>query len=240
MIEIGVTITGADDGVDPIVLDEIGREFPFVEWGILFSKSREGEPRYPTAAWRERFYWATNDRGEYYTTAAHLCGKSVDAFLASYGHLQNEVTMGYNAIQFNRLTAENKDQIFQVAADAQSTVIVQYSKNTDILLNGLFDEDVPEDLFILLDDSGGKGISWKQTGFPNIPEPWASRMAVGYAGGVNEDNIEELVLGLIHCNKDSNGGLWIDLESGARTEDKFDIDKVIRILEKVKAGGEDQ
>jgi phosphoribosylanthranilate isomerase len=241
MIEIGVTITGADDEVNPQILDEIGRDFPFVEWGILFSKSREGQPRYPTAAWREKMYWATNDRGEYYNLAAHLCGKSVDAFLASYGHLENEVTMGYNAIQFNRLTAENKDQIFQVAADGNSTVIVQYSKNTDILLNGLFDEDVPEDLLILLDASGGKGISWQEEGWPDIPEPWATRLAVGYAGGINEDNIEQTVFELVQSHKDiKNGGIWIDLESGARTEDKFDIDKVLRILEKVKAGGEDQ
>lgn len=240
MIEIGVTITGADDAVDPAILDEIGREFPFVEWGILFSKSREGQARYPSSGWRERFYWATNDRGEYYTTAAHLCGKSVDAFLAAYGHLETEVTMGYNAIQFNKLTADNRDQIFQVAADGRETVIIPYNRHTDVLLNGLFDEDVPEDLLLLLDASGGKGISWQEEGWPDIPEPWASRLAVGYAGGINEDNVEQTVFELIQTHRDSNGGLWIDLESGARTDEKFDIDKVIRILEKVKEGGEDQ
>lgn len=240
MIEISVTITGADDEVNPTLLDEIGRDFPFVEWGILFSPSREGQPRYPTAAWREKMYWATNERGEYYHLAAHLCGKSVDAFLASYGILETEVTMGYNAIQFNKFTAENKDQIFQVAADGNSTVIVPYNKNTDVLLTNLFDEDVPEDLIILLDSSGGKGKSWQDDGWPDIPEPWASRMAVGYAGGITEENVEQTVFELIQTHKDSVGGLWIDLETGARTDEKFDIDKVVRILEKVKASGEDQ
>ena len=32
-----VTLTGADDFTDPKRLIEISREYPFVEWGILFS-----------------------------------------------------------------------------------------------------------------------------------------------------------------------------------------------------------
>jgi phosphoribosylanthranilate isomerase len=234
MIELGVTITGADDAVDPNLLDDIGREYPFVEWGILFSKSREGQPRYPTAQWREKLYWATNDRGEYYTLAAHLCGKSVEAFLSSWKHFENEVTLGYNAVQFNFLTAENKDLIFEFAKAEKNTVIVQYSQNTDILLNGMFDEDVPPDLKILLDASGGRGISWQEAGWPDIPEPWASRYDVGYAGGINVDNVEQTVFELLQQHKDvEEGFVWIDLESGARTEDKFDIDKVLTILDKV-------
>ena len=49
-----VTITGADDAVDPGALVALSAEFPFVEWGILFSKSREGEARYPSAEWAAR------------------------------------------------------------------------------------------------------------------------------------------------------------------------------------------
>lgn len=234
MINIGVTITGADDNVDPEILDEIGREYPWVEWGILFSKSSEGQPRYPTPQWRERFYWATYNRGNYYTLAAHLCGKSVDTFLASYNFFENEVTMGFDAIQFNKLTAENKDQIFTFAEERGSRhdIILQYNKHTDVLLNGMFEEEVPRDLKILLDASGGKGISWQEEGWPDAPEPFISRLDVGYAGGIDESNVEQAVFQILQMNKDVKEGFaWIDLESGARTDNEFDVDKVLRILE---------
>ena len=35
----GVTITGADDNVDPGVLADISAEYPWVEWGLLISKA---------------------------------------------------------------------------------------------------------------------------------------------------------------------------------------------------------
>jgi hypothetical protein len=42
------------------------------------------------------------------------------------------------------------------------------------------------------------------------------------------------VFELLQSHRDvENGYAWIDLESGARTEDKFDIDKVLSILDKV-------
>jgi len=237
MIEIGVTITGASDGVDPSILDMIARDYPFVEWAILFSQSREGQPRYPTAAWREKFYWATYNRGDAYTIAAHLCGKSVDAFLASYEYFKNEVTMGFDAIQFNKLTAENKSEIFTFAksVETEQDILLQYNDNTNVLLNGLFEEDVPENIRLLLDASGGKGKSYKDTGgWPDVPEPFSSNLAYGYAGGINEDNVEEVLEEIHKKHEGVEGWTWIDLESGARTDDMFDIGKVIGILEIVK------
>ena len=239
MIEVGVTITGADDKVDPELLDEIAREYSdklHVEWGILFSKSREGQPRYPTAQWRERFYWATLERGNYYSIAAHLCGKSVDTFLASYDFFENEVTMGFNAIQFNKLTLENRSQIFQFAEmrGENHDIILQYNSNTDILLNGFYEDEVPHAIKILHDASGGNGKSYLETGgWPDAPEPFASRLAVGYAGGINPENVEQTLTELLKKHKDHKDGFfWIDLESGARTEDEFDVGKVFDILDK--------
>jgi phosphoribosylanthranilate isomerase len=237
MLNLGITITGADDKVDPLILDEIGKEYPFVEWGILFSKSREGQPRYPTAEWREQFYWATYHRGDEYTIAAHLCGNSVDVFLSSYSFFENEVTMGFDAIQFNKLTAGNKDSIFKFAKERgdKQDIILQYNDNTNTLLNGMFENEVPSSIKILLDASGGKGISWQDKGWPDVPEPFSSRHHIGYAGGINEHNVEQAVDEVLKMNKDVvEGFAWIDLETGARTDDGFDIDKVIRILEKVK------
>lgn len=239
MIEVGVTITGADDQVDPEILDEIGKEYADVlqvEWGILFSKQREGQARYPTAEWREKFYHATFHRDGLYSIAAHLCGKSGDAFLESYEFFENEVTMAYNAIQFNNFRSENLDAIWEFAKKRGDTcdVILQYNSRTDELLNGWFANEVPKDIKILHDASGGNGKSYLETGgWPDAPEPFAGRFAVGYAGGINPENVEQTVTSLLEKHKEyEDAFFWIDLESGARTEDKFDVDKVIDILRK--------
>ena len=50
-----VTITGADDSTSIPELVNLSKEFPFVEWGILVSKRHEGEFRFPSRHWIERF-----------------------------------------------------------------------------------------------------------------------------------------------------------------------------------------
>lgn len=46
-----VTITGADDNTNHSDMINISKDFPFVEWGILFSSSRQGSERYPSIEW---------------------------------------------------------------------------------------------------------------------------------------------------------------------------------------------
>jgi len=43
-----LTITGADDATNQDSLLDFSNNFGFVEWGILFSKTKLGEKRYPT------------------------------------------------------------------------------------------------------------------------------------------------------------------------------------------------
>ena len=46
-----VTVTGADDSVDVDGLIDLSKEFPFVEFGILLSKSSAGSARFPSGLW---------------------------------------------------------------------------------------------------------------------------------------------------------------------------------------------
>lgn len=67
-----VTFTGADDAVDPNDLAAISREYPFVEWGILLSKSNAGRPRYPSRDWiqqAEKIF-----RSQSLQASGHICG----------------------------------------------------------------------------------------------------------------------------------------------------------------------
>lgn len=230
MGKFNVVITGADDGIDAIDIDSLGQEFPFVEFGILFSDKREGTARYPSLAWRESLYEVTFDRASCgYRLAAHLCGNTVDARLATIGFFETEIEKNFDGVQFNRFTGQNVSQILAYADRYKDhQIIVPFNRNTDTILTSESPE-FWENISILCDSSGGKGIACKA--WPtNIPKHFEHRQAVGYAGGINERNVEAVVDGLVQYHGDQF--FWIDLETGARDEkDRFDIEKVYRILQ---------
>jgi phosphoribosylanthranilate isomerase len=73
---------------------------------------------------------------------------------------------------------------------------------------------------------GGRGV---------LPENWQGVVPnhfTGYAGGLNPDNLEEA---LININKAvGDNEIWIDTETGVRTDDKLDLEKVVKFLEIAK------
>lgn len=231
MSNFSVTITGADNGVDPVKLDELGDMYPFVEWAILFSGSKEGQPRYPTVDWREQFYDVTCDReAAGYHTAAHLCGITATRRLQTMGLFETEIERHFDTVQFNLFSPDNYPFVVDYAKRYEAThqVIVPFNKGTANILTSK-DPEYWRTLSVLCDSSGGRGIACKE--WPsNIPSHFVERQAVGFAGGINEANIEAVLEGLVQLHEGKF--FWIDLETGARDEkDRFDIDKVARILE---------
>jgi phosphoribosylanthranilate isomerase len=73
----------------------------------------------------------------------------------------------------------------------------------------------------LLDSSGGRGIDT-----PLKVRPSSGK--VGYAGGFNPDNVGEKLSFLLQNVR--MGEFWIDMESGVRTDDWFDTNKVRQVL----------
>ena len=53
-------------------------------------------------------------------------------------------------------------------------------------------------------------------------------LKVGYAGGLNPENVGEK---LEYLMENVEGEFWIDMESGVRTDDRFDIDKCVSVLQ---------
>ena len=51
----------------------------------------------------------------------------------------------------------------------------------------------------------------------------------GYAGGLNPDTIGD-ALAAIAARVPDGQPYWIDMESGVRTDDRFDLDKCERVL----------
>ena len=75
---------------------------------------------------------------------------------------------------------------------------------------------------VLLDASGGRGIDTPL-------KVLKVNSKVGYAGGINPDNVADKLSFLLQNVR--MGEFWIDMESGVRTDDWFDIDKVWKVLE---------
>lgn len=47
-----ISITGADDSVNPQDLLRLSVQHPQAEWAILYFPEKEGDPRNPSAQWR--------------------------------------------------------------------------------------------------------------------------------------------------------------------------------------------
>lgn len=73
----------------------------------------------------------------------------------------------------------------------------------------------PRGVSPLFDCSGGRG-----TEIPDYPKA-APDQLIGYAGGFRPGNVRPFIEGLHHHPHD----YWIDMETGVRTNDWFDVDK---------------
>ncbi|QQG37408.1 MAG: hypothetical protein HYS17_07415 [Micavibrio aeruginosavorus] len=154
----------------------------------------------------------------------HLCDDGFLGFIAQDPAVRNLMS-GFQRIQLNLKFGDVEGKydpaelVARVRENPQHQFILQYTKEKKDLLP-LF-RDVPNHA-LLFDASAGRGIS---------PGHWDAPLPghfCGYAGGLNPENLQEN-LNLI--SSIANGyTTWIDMESGVRTDDRFDIGKVRRIL----------
>lgn len=212
-----VTVTGADDNVDPEALAELSQEFPFVEWGILFSASRMGTPRYPTHSWVQRLTRTPGLR-----LSAHLCGLYTREPLWWLPATPIDTT-AFQRVQFNskNLTFDpfvlKQSHAFIVQCFAANLSLFRQARNIGLPLSPLFDR------------SGGRGVT------PAVwPHPWAHTYC-GYAGGLNPSNVLDEVLRIDQAVDTVDRGLraWIDMETGVRTYNQFDLSKVRQVLSSI-------
>jgi len=223
-----VTITGADDNVNPEELSKLSEEFPFVEWGILFSRKRHGTPRYPTKEWIRSLEFQKS------RFCAHLCGAYARELMSVVGSQENpnwvdeffDINVNFSRIQLNlgtegALTAPEKllwnlsnwvgeGIIFQVGDPPTAAKALQHEKE-------LNRDGAKWQYHILFDPSGGRG---------QRPTEWpqATWRPFGYSGGLSANNIKEEFPKIRAAA--SGRSYWVDTESGVRTDDQFDLEKV--------------
>lgn len=216
-----VTFTGADDNTNYQDLLDIQKEYPFVEWGILFSGNRKGTPKYPTQDWIDNLPGELN-------LAAHFCGKYARQIIESSDFDEVEQVFDkFNRVQlnytFNKLTNLTKlsNELKHYAID----FIFQYNNSNSETLQELMNTHFDDNINFLYDSSGGNGVEIKE-----IKTPF--KYYTGYSGGIGPENVESIVKTIQNFPDDSQ--VYIDMEGKVRTGDLFDLDKVKQVLEKFK------
>lgn len=221
-----ITISGADDEVDPWDLVDLTRRFPFVEWGILVSK-RPGRPRYPTSNWLNSLADALmKGRMFPHFLSAHLCGSAAEEFCQGESSWVQSLPANTSRLQINGCQPWPAPvDVIQNALGSRNDLelIVQVREVTDLNTALLFAESVTTPgnrVSALFDPSGGRGLETKE--WPSTP----ATFPLGYAGGIKPSTIESTISQIGKRSKP----YWLDMESGVRTDDRFDLKLVREVL----------
>ena len=224
-----VTITGADDSTNHKDLLELSLKYPMLEWAILFSENKEGTARYPSRKWREEFYNTVPN----VFRSAHLCGGPFLKKFATADETLKKELENYQRLQLNfnkkhvnddvyaQLVNNTKDVTFKYKDFYPITVITQYNSANCLIHNDFKGQNHA----VLFDASGGNGIA------PDSLESVIEGIPCGYAGGICPSNIDCMLDKIKDAA--SHTSIWIDMESGVRTNNVLDLEKVSEVLEKV-------
>ena len=221
MIINKVTFTGADNNTDINALKQIQKEFSFVEWCILVS-TNSGKNRYPT----EDFILELKDKG--LNLALHLCGKwSRNILTDGCTQLRHDFFNRYQ-LNFDFSNSKFEYDYYEnlIKAYPNKKFILQYNVSNHSVIKKIMENFDTSNTHILYDASGGRG-----TEINEIKKPFGD-IYTGYAGGIKVENIDS-ICDKIFNHKDEYTKVWIDMESGVRTNDEFDLDKVYKVLKRV-------
>ena len=218
-----ITFTGIDSKTDINRLQEIIELYPIAEFGVLTSYHwNENGNRYLNPAFLSNLY-AGNGK---LNLALHVCGSAAhdaaDGYWNKINHLIFDCMSLFRRVQLN--IANRTDNPYRLAStpNKNTEVIIQQSGIHDMKM---FERSMWMNASVLLDASGGQGIDTPINVLPNAGKSFK----VGYAGGFNPDNVADKLAYLLQ--HDEVGDFWIDMESGVRTDDWFDLDKVVKVLE---------
>lgn len=242
-----VTVTGASDDTSISDMIEIQKRFPFVEWGILYSKSQQGRSnRFPSLHYISKLSHCQNhtinDKFPL-NLSIHLCGSVVETILTQsfpagldLGWTPQEAdTFGdlvffvcYAPIQRIQINTHgerykynlNAIESYLIHAKPDIEFIAQYDNENDYI-HELYAKGY-KNISALYDLSHGAGV---------LPDKWEKPLEgifTGYAGGLSPDNLEQELKKLDEVVTEP---IWIDAETWLRTNDLFDLDKVVKFLE---------
>lgn len=229
-----ITITGADDKVAPEQLEKLSNKFPFVEWGILLSPNRAGQPRYPSKDWiKWLLNWSDGLR-----LSGHLCGKYTRDLLTdgkltvANDHPELFGKLNRMQINFPHISEPHPDFFHALQLIYDKDVIFQLNSLKSILL---FEEGRSNwnlfNAYPLHDRSGGKGMCEEDIEESARDRHISDCRMNGYAGGISPENIREHIETLERVFPEPTTKIWLDMENNVRTDNEFDLGKVEACLE---------
>ena len=218
----GISFAGIDKLTDLRRLSRIQEKYPYAEFGVLISKKwAENGNRY----FNPSELSSLNGLG--LNLSAHLCGSLVREVISDNYDIFNQL-IGDNINLFNRCQlnvaikcSEIEELMLSNFPKQIKEIIVQQKPTNMKLFLDYFNKHNDKKVVLLIDGSCGEGKTSKPIMLNGVGK-------VGYAGGLNQGNIIEI---LNKLNEIAVGEYWLDMESGVRTDDWFDLDKVEHILE---------
>lgn len=242
------TFTGIDANTNLQEAISIAKEFPFVEFGVLFSESMAGQDnRFPSIESIDNISAELSAEG--IALAMHVCGKTAQAFVRgasnSISGMPDEILSRFNRVQLN----VNTKKLFGTSSEVDSEpsplflnnplltkkeFIVQFNDSNIGLLTAAADHGISP-VSILVDSSGGRGVT---------PDKWVSRCQildqidsagamVGFSGGLSADNIQGQLPLIIEASQGSP--FWVDSEGKLRVNDWFNLEQVRRFCVNLQA-----
>lgn len=230
------TFTGADDGTlvsDLIDVIVHGGDIT-AEWGILLHPDRLGQSRHPSLPWLEELAWYKKNDGSRCRISLHLCGPWAKALAAgddSPVQVLPRLFWLADRVQLNDVKGTDFNFIDAVKLMkrfcGESGTTVKNWRGVPFIIQVRDDESrycfqtlqmMGANVQPLFDKSLGKGV---------LPDKWEPSIppCCGYAGGLTPENVSEK---LQEIAKVSQVPTWIDMETGLRTGERFDLEKVIK------------
>lgn len=221
-----VTVTGADESGDISLMKDIQDRFPFVEWGILLSRSSAGKTsRFPSIKWIDKLL-----NSAAFNVSGHICGSWVKEICKGNWSIAKETSKVFNLfsrLQLNFHAIEHdipdKKLFLRGFDEVKAQIIFQQDGTNDKYLDIAVEGEI--DAVGLYDLSHGAGI---------LPDAWPeNKTYLGYAGGLSPDNLEDQ---LNKISEVCTPPIWIDAETHLRSNNDrvFDLKKVERFLEIAK------
>lgn len=221
---VKISFIGIDKKTDITRLLQIAKKYPEVEFGFLCSDSItnfDTNNRYPKLILLQQL------KNKNINLSLHVCGRlartvcqtgnfdEVKKFVGPYFDMFDRIQLNVVGSKFKKLITDTcgKQIIIQTNLNEPKSKETYEKFKAAKLKNIVF----------LSDNSGGKGLNVDFDYFEGVDYQ-------GFAGGLNPNNILEKKEEIdILWEKD----YWLDMESGIRTDNWFDLDKVEDICKKI-------
>lgn len=205
-----VTFTGIDHSALVPGMRALSERFP-IEWGVLIDTDRQDQPLYPGQSER------LSIQASGLRLSAHVCGSAASSIVE--GRDPKLDLEGFARVQINHSRSGSS----HLAIQHSCTFGVARNIRVALQCQGAFPNDDRVDW--LYDVSFGTG---------KMPTAWPAIVSAhplcGYSGGLGPANVADLLTKLPVAK---GTPFWIDMESGVRTEGRFDLEKCAAVCESV-------